>query len=202
MSLCLLNGYDWFWPVCASSPTIVSSGEEMEHSWVEGVLGFYSVGRRLMPWSKGREFSPTARVGAEAFIVSATGCSYLRSLRPLLLIMLSYFSTPSMVLAVRRTFCLLQLWRVDLTHVRSAVQSLAPLYLCQVGSAVSGRHAGDLVVQGRKDVAAKSIFAISSAAPPEETFSRCPIRVLKMRSCAELWVCSGVKLVLLGRLRG
>ncbi|RZS24871.1 hypothetical protein BHM03_00057993 [Ensete ventricosum] len=39
---------------------------------------------------------------------------------------------------VRCAFCLLQLWRVDLTHVRSAVKSLTPC-LCEVSSAVSGR---------------------------------------------------------------
>ncbi|RWW03913.1 hypothetical protein GW17_00032896 [Ensete ventricosum] len=32
--------------------------------------------------------------------------------------------------------------------------------------------------------------------PPGKTFSRCPIRVLKMRSCAELPVCGDVRLVL------
>ncbi|RWV79623.1 hypothetical protein GW17_00059214, partial [Ensete ventricosum] len=54
---------------------------------------------------------------AGAFIVGATGRSYLKSLLPLWLTMLSYFSTLSVVLGVRRAFCLLQLWRVGLTHV-------------------------------------------------------------------------------------
>ncbi|RWW59368.1 hypothetical protein BHE74_00033695, partial [Ensete ventricosum] len=76
--------------------------------------------------------------GVRAFIVGATGHSYLRSSMPLWLTMLSYFSTPSVVLAVRCTFCLLQLWLVDLILAKSTVQPLAPPYLCRVG------HAGDL----------------------------------------------------------
>ncbi|RRT74192.1 hypothetical protein B296_00013643 [Ensete ventricosum] len=78
------------------------------------------------------------RRGAGAFIVSVTDHSYLRSSMPLWLTILSYFSTPSVVLAVRCTFCLLQLWLVDLILAKSTVQPLAPPYLCQVG------HAGDL----------------------------------------------------------
>ncbi|RRT47854.1 hypothetical protein B296_00036650 [Ensete ventricosum] len=66
-----------------------------------------------------------------AFIMGATSRSYLRSLLPLWLTMLSYFSTLSVVLGVRRAFCLLQLWRVGLTHVRLVIKSLAPLCLCQ-----------------------------------------------------------------------
>ncbi|RWW51390.1 hypothetical protein BHE74_00042269 [Ensete ventricosum] len=54
-------------------------------------------------------------------------------------------------------------------------------------------HIGGPVVQGREDVAARSIFVISS--PPEEIFSRFPIRVLKMRSCVELSICDEVRLV-------
>ncbi|RZS04340.1 hypothetical protein BHM03_00034665 [Ensete ventricosum] len=83
-------------------------------------------------------YDPLLRRGAGAFIVGATGRSYLRSLLPLWLTMLSYFSTLSVILGVRRAFCLLQLWRVGLTHVRSVVQSLAPPRLCQVSFAVSG----------------------------------------------------------------
>ncbi|RRT61683.1 hypothetical protein B296_00028120 [Ensete ventricosum] len=67
----------------------------------------------------GRFAIPPLRRGVRAFIVSVTGCSYLRSLLPLLLTMSSYFSIPSVVLVVRRMSCLLQLWRVDLTHVRA-----------------------------------------------------------------------------------
>ncbi|RWW24780.1 hypothetical protein GW17_00010915 [Ensete ventricosum] len=52
---------------------------------------------------------------------------------------MSYSSTPFVVLAMRCTFCLLRLWRVDLTYVRSVVQSLTPPCLRQIGSAVSGR---------------------------------------------------------------
>ncbi|RRT43403.1 hypothetical protein B296_00051631, partial [Ensete ventricosum] len=76
---------------------------------------------------------------ARAFIMGATGHSYLRSLLPLWLTMPSYFSTPSMVLAVRCALYTLQLWHVGLTHVRSVVQSLTPPCLCQVGFAVAGR---------------------------------------------------------------
>ncbi|RRT59849.1 hypothetical protein B296_00017797 [Ensete ventricosum] len=51
--------------------------------------------------------------------MSAIGRSYLRSLLPLWLTMSSYFSTPYVILAIRRVLCPLQLWRVGLTHVRS-----------------------------------------------------------------------------------
>ncbi|RWW80866.1 hypothetical protein BHE74_00010782 [Ensete ventricosum] len=53
--------------------------------------------------------------------------------------MLSYSSTSFVVLAMRCTFCLLRLWRVDLTYVKSVVQSLTPPCLRQIGSAMSGR---------------------------------------------------------------
>ncbi|RZS20950.1 hypothetical protein BHM03_00053529 [Ensete ventricosum] len=61
----MLHG--WFWPVCASSPAVVSSGEEVEHSWVEGALEFSSGGRQLMPWSSGREFTLAAGVVADSY---------------------------------------------------------------------------------------------------------------------------------------
>ncbi|RWW67738.1 hypothetical protein BHE74_00024791 [Ensete ventricosum] len=88
---------------------MVSSGEKMEHGWVEEALGSNLAGWRL----------------TRDFIVGAIGHSY--------------FLTPFMILVVRYAFCLLQLWRVDLTHVRSTVQSLTPPCLCQVGSPVPGR---------------------------------------------------------------
>ncbi|RWW52262.1 hypothetical protein BHE74_00041346, partial [Ensete ventricosum] len=132
-----------------------------------------------------------------AFIVSATGRSYLRSLLPLSLTMLSYLSTTPVVLAVRRTFYLLQLWRVDLTHVKSVIQSLTPPCLCQVGFIVSGRPRWrSNHPRGRGRGSQVNIcHIISSLPPPPKKTSRCPIRVLKMRSYAEPWVCSGVKLV-------
>ncbi|RRT62269.1 hypothetical protein B296_00037656 [Ensete ventricosum] len=168
----MLHG--WFWPVCASSLAVVSSGEEVEHSWVEGALEFSSGGRRLMPWRSGREFTlaagviavsykkvksggvpdvtppmiksvwlsiydPLLRRGASAFIVGVTGRSYLRSLMHLLLTMPSFASTSSVVLAAWCAFCLPQLWQVDLTCVRSALQSLGSPCLCQVDFAMSDR---------------------------------------------------------------
>ncbi|RRT32795.1 hypothetical protein B296_00053228 [Ensete ventricosum] len=79
----------------------------------------------------------------------------------------------------------LQLRDVDLAHltcVRLTVRSLNPPCPCQVD------HVGGPIVRGREDVATRSIFAISFFSP-EETFSRFPIRVLNMRSCAESSVC-------------
>ncbi|RRT48590.1 hypothetical protein B296_00017992 [Ensete ventricosum] len=58
--------------MCASSPAIVSSGEEVEHGWVEGALEFSSGGRRLMPWSSGQEFTLAARVALERRSVGST----------------------------------------------------------------------------------------------------------------------------------
>ncbi|RWV78827.1 hypothetical protein BHE74_00004975 [Ensete ventricosum] len=125
--------------------------------------------------------------------MSVTGHSYLRSLLPLSLTMLSYLSTTPVVLAVRCAFFLLQLWRVDLTHVRSAVQSLTPPCLCQVYVVVSGwPHWRYYRPRARGRGSQVNICHII---PLEKTFLRCPIRVLKMKSCAELWVCNGVKLV-------
>ncbi|RRT73712.1 hypothetical protein B296_00026641 [Ensete ventricosum] len=72
--------------------------------------------------------------------MSVTSRSYLRSLLPLWLTMPSYSSTSSVVLAVRCALCPLQLWRVDPTHVKSAIPLLAPPCLCQVGFAVAGRR--------------------------------------------------------------
>ncbi|RRT45322.1 hypothetical protein B296_00035611 [Ensete ventricosum] len=55
-------------------------------------------------------------------------------------------------------------------------------------------HVDEPIVQGREDVAARSTSAISFF-PPWKTFSRCLIRVLKMRSFAELPACGDVGLV-------
>ncbi|RRT66546.1 hypothetical protein B296_00015979 [Ensete ventricosum] len=76
--------------------------------------------------------------------MGATGRSYLRSLLPLWLTIPLYSSTSSVVLAVRRELCPLQLWRVGPTHVRLTVQLLAPPCLCQVGFTVAGTNLGDL----------------------------------------------------------
>ncbi|RZS21361.1 hypothetical protein BHM03_00053990 [Ensete ventricosum] len=163
-----------------------------------GALGSGSASRKLARREEipqlGSAASSCKKVesGARAFIVRATGHSYLRSLLSKLFTMSLYFITPSVVLAVRRASCFLQLWRVDLAHltrVRSTVRLLTPLYvrstpLCRVG------HADGLVVRGHEDVTVRSIFVISCP-PPEKTFSRFPIRVLKMRSCAEPSVCGG-----------
>ncbi|RRT63831.1 hypothetical protein B296_00007359 [Ensete ventricosum] len=115
--------------------------------------------------------------------------------------MLSYSSTSFVVLAMRCTFCLLRLWRVDLTYVKSVVQSLTPPCLRQIGSAMSGRprRRPSCPRSRRCDSQVSMCYIIPL---PEKTFSRCPIRVLKMRSCAEPWICSGVQLVLSGKLSG
>ncbi|RRT64031.1 hypothetical protein B296_00027060 [Ensete ventricosum] len=77
---------------------------------------------------------------------------------------------------------------VDLTCVRSTVRPLMPPYLRQTGFPRRVGHIGGPVARGREDVAARSTSAISFF-PPGKTFSRCPIRVLKMRSCAKLPAC-------------
>ncbi|RRT36392.1 hypothetical protein B296_00033010 [Ensete ventricosum] len=70
-------------------------------------------------------------------------------------------------------------------------------HACRPASPCRVDHVGKPVVRGREDVAARSIFAISFPPPlPEKTFSRFPIRVLKMKSCAEPSVCDDVRLVL------
>ncbi|RZR82645.1 hypothetical protein BHM03_00009099 [Ensete ventricosum] len=83
---------------------------------------------------------------------------------------------------------------VDLTCARSVVRPLTPPYLRQTDFPRRVGHVGGPVVRGREDVAAKSTSAISFFFP-WKTFSRCPIRVLKMRSCAESLACGDVRLV-------
>ncbi|RRT77706.1 hypothetical protein B296_00003170 [Ensete ventricosum] len=39
-----MSRHCWFWPVCASSPAIVSSGDKVEHGWEEGAFGSGSAG--------------------------------------------------------------------------------------------------------------------------------------------------------------
>ncbi|RWW62648.1 hypothetical protein BHE74_00030203 [Ensete ventricosum] len=68
-------------PVCASSLAVVS----VERRW------------STVEW----------REPLGAFIMGAIGRSYLRSLMPLRVTILSYFFTPSVVLGVRRAFYLL-----------------------------------------------------------------------------------------------
>ncbi|RWW76023.1 hypothetical protein BHE74_00015915 [Ensete ventricosum] len=71
-------------------------------------------------------------------------------------------------------------------------------YPCQVGRTIAG---SSMPVSGRprrrsnRPRACGSQVNICHIIPPQKTFSRCPIRVLKIRSCAEPWVCSGVELV-------
>ncbi|RWW42172.1 hypothetical protein BHE74_00052297, partial [Ensete ventricosum] len=109
------------------------------------------------------------------------------SLLPLLLTMSSYLSTTPVVLVVRRA---------------PPGEGCRP-YLCQVGCTTTDAPipapdrlpaSGWPVVRGHEDVAARSTSAISFF-PPWKTFSRCPIRVLKMRSCAESPTYGDVRLV-------
>ncbi|RWV82619.1 hypothetical protein GW17_00055866 [Ensete ventricosum] len=72
------------------TPAIVSNRVEMGNDWVEGAPESNSVGWLRVCWNSGR---------GSTF----TGHSYLRSLLPLRLTIPSYFSTPSVVLAMRRT---------------------------------------------------------------------------------------------------
>ncbi|RRT34216.1 hypothetical protein B296_00056341 [Ensete ventricosum] len=72
---------------------------------------------------------------------------------------------------------------VNLTYVRSVVRPLAPPFLRLTSFPHRVGHVGRPVVRGREDVAARSSFALSFSPPPfGKTFSRCPMRVLKMRS--------------------
>ncbi|RWW60448.1 hypothetical protein BHE74_00032545 [Ensete ventricosum] len=91
-----------------------------------------------------------------------------------------------------------QRWGVDLTCVRSVVRPLTPHTCVRPASPCRVGHIGGPVVRGREDVAARSTSAISFFPPPGKTFSRCPIRVLKMRSCVEPPVCGDVGLALIG----
>ncbi|RZR89186.1 hypothetical protein BHM03_00016865 [Ensete ventricosum] len=141
---------------------------------------------------------PLLHRGAGAFIVSATGRSYLRSLLSLLLTMPSYFTTPSMVLAARRPSCFLQLWHVDLAHLtrfRSVVRLLTPPCLCQAGSTVSGRPRWRSSCPRARGRGSQVNICHIISPVPEKTFSRFLTRVLNIRSCAEPSVCSGVRLV-------
>ncbi|RWW11928.1 hypothetical protein GW17_00024428 [Ensete ventricosum] len=40
-----MSRHCWFWPVCASTPAVVSDGVEMENGWVEGAPGSDSAGQ-------------------------------------------------------------------------------------------------------------------------------------------------------------
>ncbi|RRT62182.1 hypothetical protein B296_00005149 [Ensete ventricosum] len=90
---------------------------------------------------------------------------------------------------------------VDLTCVRSAVGPLTPPYLRLTGFPRRVGHVSGSVVRGREDVATRSTSAISFPPPsPGKTFSRCPIRVLKMRYCAKSPAYGDVRLVPSGGL--
>ncbi|RZR86395.1 hypothetical protein BHM03_00013582, partial [Ensete ventricosum] len=154
-------------PVCASSPAIGSVRSWSSVGWVEP--------RR-------------------AYIVGVVDHPYLATWLPLWLTMPSYTSTTPAVLTVRHASTGKG---VGLTCVRSAVRSLGIRpYLCQVGARPLAPpylrptsfprrvgHVGGPVVRGSEDVAAR-LSCVISFFPPGKTFSRCPIRVLKMRSCA------------------
>ncbi|RWV98311.1 hypothetical protein GW17_00038852 [Ensete ventricosum] len=176
-----------------------TSGErdEVDAVWVEQAKN-YSGNTSVLPFCL-----PVTRLDENfqvvgAFIVSATGRSYLRSLLSLLLTMPSYFTTPSVVLAARRPSCFLQLWHVDLAHLtrfRSVVRLLTPPCLCQAGSTVSGRPRWRSSCPRARGRGSQVNICHIIPPVPEKTFSRFPTRVLKMRSCAEPSVYSGVKLV-------
>ncbi|RRT66395.1 hypothetical protein B296_00040224 [Ensete ventricosum] len=108
---------------------------------------------------------PLLRRGAGAFIAIVTGYPYLNPLSSLLLTILLHLTMSSVVLAAR--------------HAPIA----KPASPCRVD------HVGGPIVRGHENVAARSIFVISFPLPPEKTFSRFPIRVLKMRSCAVSSAC-------------
>ncbi|RRT84844.1 hypothetical protein B296_00006054 [Ensete ventricosum] len=83
-----------------------------------------------------------------------------------------------------------------------------PPYLCQVDRMItdpsmpaSGRlpRVGSTTLAGQLSGGARTWRSgqyLPYHFPPEKTFSRFPIRVLKMKSCAEPSICGDVKLVL------
>ncbi|RWW56475.1 hypothetical protein BHE74_00036827 [Ensete ventricosum] len=84
---------------------------------------------------------------------------------------------------------------VDLTYVMSVVRPLTPPYLHPTSCRRRVSHVGGPTIRGHDDVAARSTSVISFPPPPGKTFSRCPTRVLEMRSCAQLLACGGIGLV-------
>ncbi|RZR94336.1 hypothetical protein BHM03_00023026 [Ensete ventricosum] len=85
---------------------------------------------------------------------------------------------------------------VDFTCVRSAVRPLTSPYLYPTSFPRRVDHVSGPIVRGHEDVAARSTSVISFfPTPPGKTFSRCPIRVLNIRSCAQLLACGDVRLV-------
>ncbi|RZS13873.1 hypothetical protein BHM03_00045508 [Ensete ventricosum] len=115
-------------------------------------------------------------------------------MNPLSSLLLTICTSPRRPWSLRRG-ARLQLRDVDLAHltcVRSVVRLLTPQCLCQAGFPVSGRpHWQASCPRARGRDSQVNICRIIPP-PPEETFSRFPIRVLKMRSCAELSVCGEV----------
>ncbi|RZS22014.1 hypothetical protein BHM03_00054735 [Ensete ventricosum] len=124
----------------------------------------------------------------EAFIATVTGYPYLNPLSSLLLTIPLHLTTSSVVLAARRA------------PAAKGCQPCPP-YLCSIGRTiadpsmpVSGRlpRVGSATLVGQLSEGARMGQPgqyLSYHSPPEETFSRFPIRVLKMRSCAEPSVC-------------
>ncbi|RZS01169.1 hypothetical protein BHM03_00030983 [Ensete ventricosum] len=139
---------------------ILDRKEKDEEQTKVGGDGHISQGEHTDQWREKREGRPYKRhekLGFPYEVVLYLLC--------LLLTMPSYFVVASVVLAVRCAACLLPLGKVG----------LAPPYLCQVGRMtadppmlVSGRaqsrrvgHVVGPAVRGRRDVAARSTFAIS-----------------------------------------
>ncbi|RRT39185.1 hypothetical protein B296_00046800 [Ensete ventricosum] len=152
-----------------------------------------SFGGRLLEWlSSGRvKVSRLGSVadsckkvgsGARGFIVSVVVHSYLISILPLLLTMSSYLSTTPVILAMRH----------------APVGEGCRPYLCQVGYTTTDAPIpvpDRLPMSGRPRRRASCPRARGRGSqvnichiilPPWKTFSRCPIRVLEMRSCAAL----------------
>ncbi|RWW71154.1 hypothetical protein BHE74_00021113 [Ensete ventricosum] len=188
-----------------------------------GTSGFGSGSRLLEWWSSGRLLTPakrSGRVGSRrdlsngqvssvvgfchpllrrgvgAFIMNTIGHSYLISLLPLLLTVPLLLTIPSVVLATRRA------------PAGKGCRPCPP-YLCQVGHTtadssmpVSDRlpRVGSAMSAGQVSEGARTWLSGQHlpyhSFPPGKTFSRCPIRVLKMRSCVEPPVCGDVRLVL------
>ncbi|RWW23415.1 hypothetical protein GW17_00012337 [Ensete ventricosum] len=84
---------------------------------------------------------------------------------------------------------------VDLTYVRSVVRPLTPPYLRQTGFPMSGRPRRRASCPRARGRGGQVNICHIILPPPGKTFSRCPIRVMKMRSYAKPPVCGDVRLV-------
>ncbi|RZS04348.1 hypothetical protein BHM03_00034689 [Ensete ventricosum] len=161
---------------------------------------------RMLTWSSGR--GKRSRVGLKRSVVGSckkvrrkglySNNRGIRTSIPYLLHCLSY-----RCISPRHPWSLLrgahlQLGDVDLAHltcVRSVIRPLTPPCLCQAGFPVSGRPRWRASCPRPRGRGSQVNICHIISLPPEKTFSKFPIKVLKMRFCAEPSVCGEVRLV-------